>query len=98
MTKHQCPKLEQNSRRGRRERRLVIGHWALGIKAIERTPGLIQRQWGRGEGECNLRPESLPEQLPLVIRAEGLVNTSSASQTLLLRHLDLVSIAQPEIV
>src|SRR6266516_6512655 len=29
MTKPQCPKLDQNSRRGRRERRLVIGHWAF---------------------------------------------------------------------
>src|SRR6266496_5068237 len=56
MTKPQCPKLDQNSSRGRRERRLVIGHWAffghwaLVIKATERKPGLIQRQWGRGEG------------------------------------------------
>src|SRR6266542_4925836 len=49
MTKPQCPKVDQNIRRGRREHCLVIGHWAffghrsLVIKASERTPGLIQR-------------------------------------------------------
>src|SRR6266511_4634693 len=47
MTKPQCPKLDQNICRGRRERRLVVGHWALVIKATERTPGLLPRPWDR---------------------------------------------------
>ena len=36
---------------------LVIGHWSLGIKASERTPGLIQRQWAAAlAAKLELRP------------------------------------------
>src|SRR6266498_2467410 len=41
---------------------LVIGHWSLGVRGPHWS--LIQRQWGRGEGESYLKPEELRKRSP----------------------------------
>src|SRR6266498_166036 len=63
MTKPQCPKLDQNSRRGRRERRLGIGHWAFfGHWSLRPYSSKLNRKNSAGHGDAFVKTNESPSR------------------------------------